>query len=74
MLVPENGIRKYLVFVVNQNPVIEIEFILMDADYSISNNQRESNIHLWGKSGHKRVEVVVKGFFPYFYIYIISYL
>ncbi|MHA1976700.1 MAG: DNA polymerase domain-containing protein [Candidatus Hodarchaeales archaeon] len=46
---------------------IEIEFILLDADYSISNDQRSSNIHLWGKTGHKRVEVVVTGFFPYFY-------
>jgi DNA polymerase I len=56
------------VSVVNQNPEIEMEFILLDADYSISNDQRESNIHLWGRIEQKRVEVVVTGFFPYFYV------
>ena len=63
-----NATVKSLVSVVNQNLETEIEFILLDADYSISKDQQSSNIHLWGKSEHKRVEVIVTGFYPYFYV------
>ncbi len=52
----------------NQKINVEKELILLDADYSISSNQQSSNIHLWGRSGPQRVEVVVTGFFPYFYV------
>ncbi len=46
----------------------EIDFILLDADYSVSSDQQTTNIHLWGRSENHRVEVVVTGFFPYFYV------
>ena len=53
---------------VKQNYATDIEFVLLDADYSVSNDQKSANIHLWGKCENKRVEVIVKGFFPYFYV------
>ncbi|MHA1225529.1 MAG: DNA polymerase domain-containing protein [Candidatus Hodarchaeales archaeon] len=47
-----------------------IEFILLDADYDISfvNGEKYPIIRLWGRKEGKKVEVRVKGFYPYFYV------
>ncbi|MCK4848973.1 MAG: hypothetical protein KAT16_08120, partial [Candidatus Heimdallarchaeota archaeon] len=46
----------------------DIEFVLLDCDYTMLEKNESPVIHLWGKQGQKRVEILVEGFFPYFFV------
>ncbi|MHA2318587.1 MAG: 3'-5' exonuclease, partial [Candidatus Hodarchaeales archaeon] len=44
------------------------EFVLLDCDYTMVEQNNFPVIHLWGKQDHRRVEVRVEGFYPYFFV------